>query len=371
MQRQENNLGNFLFRIFLAVVRVLKPSLSHRLIIWGIKDGSFPTRKNFDPVLRVELFGKTFKNPVGVAAGFDRDCALVDRMIDIGWGFGELGSFSLEADFSLSDTRYLPGKTALLTQTLGCPNIGLRSALPKLAARRHLPNLVGISITSTSRNEEENIKEGKLMTYEQELALVASKIAPYADFIVLNLAHPNCDLYRLIAEPSIMVSLIQSLQQSIRVAAPINTPKLLIKVPADLTEIEIPQLCHYLMDVQIDGIVVAGPMNLTRHSKNVLKDNKIYRGLLSGAPLKENTIQMVTKIYQHTKGKTPIIACGGIMSGKDAFECIKAGASLVQIYTGINYKGPMLVNDINHELVKLLKQRGFKSVQEAVGSAYI
>jgi len=373
MARREKNrtLSNLIFRLFLWIVTKINPNLSHRLMNWGLRDGSFPAKTRFDPVLTVHLWGKTFKNPVGVGAGVDKRGNIIDRLIEIGWGFGEFGSYTLEAEYPMKIIQYLKRNQAILVQSMGYRNPGVSTIVPVLAARRHLPSVVGVSITSTSQNEEANIKQGSLMPYDEEFAMMAAKVAPYCDYIALNFAHPDCELYKAICEKSIILPVIQAVQKAIRTAAPLSTPKLLVKLPLDLTEMEIPLVADTMMQAGVDGLILGGVMNLAKQSKGVLPDQKIRAGMLSGRPLYKYALRLVRQMYLHTNGKIPIIAAGGISTGVEAFEMIKAGASLIQMNAAMVYKGPNVANDVNKELARLLKSRGYKAVQEAVGSAYI
>lgn len=373
MSRPEKpkTLSNLIFRLFLWVITKINPDLSHRLMNWGLRDGSFPAKTRFDPALSVRLWGKVFKNPIGVGAGVDKRGNIIDRLIEIGWGFGEFGSYTLEAEYPMKIIQYLKRDQAILVQSMGYRNPGVSTIVPVLAARRHLPSIVGVSITSTSQNEEANIKQGSLMPYDEEFAMMAAKVAPYCDYIALNFAHPDCELYKTISEKSIILPVIRAVQEAIRTAAPLSTPKLLVKLPLDLSEMEIPLVADIMMQAGVDGLIVGGVMNLAKQSKGVVSDKKIRVGMLSGRPLYKYTLRLVGQMYLQTNGKLPIIAAGGISTGLEAFEMIKAGATLIQINTAMVYKGPNVANDINKELVRLLKSRGYKSVQEAVGSAYI
>ncbi len=374
MPRREKRrtLSYVIFRVFLWIVTKINPDLSHRLMVWGLRDGSFPTKTHFDPVLAVSLWGKQFKNPVGIAAGVDKRGNVIDKLIDIGWGFGEFGSYTLEAEYPAKTTYYLKKDKAILMQSTGYRNPGVSAIVPVLAARRHLPAIVGVNVATTAQNEKANIKQGALMSYEDEFAIMAAKVAPYCDYVVLNLTHPECELYGLFSEKSIMLPLIRTVREAIQKAAPLSTPKLLLKVPLNLSELEIPLAIQMMEEAGIDGVIVGGVMNLAKQSKDVLQEKKGFHiGMLAGQPLYKYTRHLVEQVYLRTNGRIPIIAAGGISTGLEAFEMIKAGASLVQVNTALIFKGPEVVNEMNAELARLLKKNGFKSVQEAVGSAYL
>lgn len=370
--KNEITIGSLLFRIFLWIVIHINPDWSHRLMIVGLRDRVFPQKVRFDKTLTVRLWDKVFKNPIGVAAGVDKKGDVIDRLIEMGWGFGEFGSYTLEAEYPAKETFYLSYDKAILIQSLGYRNPGVSRIVQMLAARRHLPAIVGVNIASTAQNEGVNIKQGGALSFPEEFAQMAGKVAPYCDYITLNFTHPECELCALIAEKSVIIPIIRAVQEAVRTAAPLSPPKLLIKIPLTVSELEIPLIANMLEESHVDGVIIGGVINLSARSKKMLtRQKEELVGMLSGKPLKPYALRLIGQIYLRTNGRVPIVAAGGISTGQDAFEMIQAGASLIQINTAMVYKGPNVVNDINRDLAKLLKKKGYKSVQEAVGSAFI
>ena len=148
-------------------------------------------------------------------------------------------------------------------------------------------------------------------------------------------------------------------------SAPIQKPRVLVKIPLNVTPMELPMICQHLMDAEVDGVVVGGALSLSQ--THIKLSKKYYAGMLSGAPVKSHVVDMISKVFQFTKGKLPIVACGGIFTGMDAYECIAAGASLLQVGTVLRFDGPKAITKINRELAVILKRKGLKSVSEAVG----
>ncbi len=362
------NFSNTLFTFFWWFLHKISPSLSKGLIVYGIRDGAFADRRVFYKELSINVMGYDFKNPIGVAAGLDKRGNVIDGLISLGFGFGEFGSYTLEKEMPEKKVMYLRQDKAVLVQSLGYRNPGLSTIVPVLISRKHLPNFIGVNITTSTPTEAENIKMGQHMSYEYEFSLMAMKVAPYCDYITLNFSHPEVELSHLVSDRATLLPIIKSVREAIKKAAPIQQPKIVVKLPLDLTAQETTLVCNVLMEAQVDGVIVAGVQSLSKNSNKPLKDTKHHHiGMLAGKPIKELSTALISRIYQHTQGKIPIIACGGVFSGQDAFEKIAAGASLIQIYSAIVFQGPNVVNKINKELAKILREKGFTSLKDAVG----
>ena len=358
-------LNNFLFSIFWWFIQKVSPKNGERMLYWGLQSGAFPNRFREDPRLATNIFGFHLKTPIGIGAGFDKRVGVVDDLIFMGAGFGEFGPYTLEAEQPVTETFFLRRDKAIIIQSLGYKNLGLLNMLPAFINRRYLPNIIGVNISITAESEGENVKQGHIMTYKEEFALMTHKIAPYCDFITVNFAHPETELYRIVSDASMMVPILKGIKQAVQEAAPIQKPKILVKIPLNVTPLELPLLCQHLLTAGVDGVVVGGPLSLSQVKLKLSK--KHYAGMLSGAPTKPYVLEMISKVYQFTKGKLPIVACGGVWTGQDAFDCLAAGASLIQIGTVLRFEGPKAVTKINKELALILKQKGFKFVTEAIG----
>jgi len=359
------NLNNLIFSFFWWFIQKISPKRGAKLLYWGLQSGAFPNLSKQDPILATEVMGLHFNSPIGIGAGFDSEGKVIDDLIFMGAGFGEFGPYTLERENPVTETFFLPRDKAVLVQSLGYKNNGLINMIPLFINRRYLPNIIGVAITSTAESEEENIKQGRVMSYLEEFDIMTRKIAPYTDMITIDFSHPETELSHLITDASSAVPLLKAIKKAAADAAPIQKPKILVRIPLTLTPLELPLACQNLLAAEVDGIIVAGNMALAQNKVNLSK--QLYTGQLSGAPVRRYMIEMVSKVRQFTKAQIPIIACGGVFTGMDAFACLAAGASLIQIGTVLRYDGPKAITKINRELATILRQKGLSSVSEAIG----
>ena len=369
---KSHNTGNFLFMIFWWFVQRLNPHWAHRLLYWGLRDGSFPSGHCKDPRLKMTVWGRQFLTPLGIGDGVDKRGNILDPLIQIGFSFGEFGPYTLEKEMPAIDTKYYKKDRAILVQCAGYRNPGITKILPWLIKRRYLPHFVGVDLVIPAESEELNIKQGRRFTYQDEFVLMTQKVAPYVDFLTIDFSHPSSELYMMMVDASTIVPILRAVKQTIERAAPIQMPKLLVKIPLDLNTMEAPLVAQLLMDSGVDGVVIAGPMSLAKNTSIKLNGKRVDpQGMLTGAPTHTTICELIRKIYRHTQGKLTILGCGGIFSGKDAFEYIAAGASLLLLDRAtLTYEGPTVVNKLNKELGELLEERGFATLQDAIGSDF-
>ncbi len=359
------NINNLLFSIFWWVIQKVSPKQGEQMLYWGLKSGAFPNRSVTDPVLQTTVMGMQFKTPIGIGSGFDIRANVIDDLIFMGAGFGEFGPYTLERETPTTEVYYLRKDRAIITQSLGCTNAGVLNILPRLINRRYLPNIIGVNLTSTAEFEGENVKLGRLMTYAEEFDMMTRKVAPYCDSITLDFSFPEVELAHKITDASFFVPLVKGVRLAAQEAAPIHPPKIMVKLPLGLTALELPLVCQNLVSAAVDAVIVAGPVYLSQAGLKLSSNHRI--GMLAGAPAKRYVSEMVSKVYQFTNHSIPIIACGGVFSGQDAYEHIAAGASLVQVGTVLRFEGPNAITKINKELSYILQRKGLKSVSEAVG----
>ena len=195
---KSHNAGNFLFVIFWWFVQHVNIKWAHRLLYWGLRDGSFPTGHVSDPALGFDMFGRHFSSPIGLADGIDKRGNALDQLIQMGYSFGTFGPYTLEKEMPEKQTRYFKKERSILVQSLGFRNPGLLKMLPWFVKRRYLPHFVGVDLAIPAESEEQNIKQGRHFTYQEEFVLMAQKVAPYCDFITLDLSHPNSELSMLV-----------------------------------------------------------------------------------------------------------------------------------------------------------------------------
>ena len=363
------NLNTFLFSLFWWMIQKISPKQGDTLLYWGLRSGAFPSTARFDPELGLDILGHHFNTPIGIGAGFDRKANVIDDLIFMGAGFGEFGPYTLDYENPTTETFFLKKDNAIVIESLGWKNPGILKMIPIFINRRYLPNFIGINLTITAAAEGENIKLGHHMMYDDEFDLMARKVAPYCDYITLDFSHPEVELSSRVSDASTMVPLIKRVKKALTEAAPIQTPKLVVKLPLDMTPLELPLVCQNMLNAAVDAVIVGGPLSLFRTSVHLSKPIKI--GMLSGKPIQKYVTETVAKVRQFTKGQIPIIACGGVFSGQDAYNHIAAGASLIQLGTAIRFEGPGVITRVNRELTAILRAKGFKSVQEAIGADFI
>lgn len=372
MSEKASSMGNILFRIFWWVVQHVNLKWAHRLMYWGLKDGAFPRQPEHNPQLAVQVWGHRFATPFGIGEGVDKQGNILDELIYMGFSFGEFGPFTLEKEMPESKTVFLKPQKAMLVQCLAYRNPGISKILPSLVKRRYLPHYVGVDLVVPAESEEQNIKQGRHFTYEDEFVLMSQKVAPYCDYVVLNFSHPNSELSTLIVDGPSIKPIIQSVREAVRLAAPIQTPPVLVKIPLDINLQEIPMVVNYLLEAQVDGVIVAGPLAVGRNSTFQLNTKGDYQtGMLFGQPVRDKVLDVIRHIYQQSQGKLTIVSCGGVFSAEDAFMNLKAGASLIQLdESALVYNSPSLVFSLQKGVMELMTKEGYPSMDRLIGAEH-
>lgn len=302
----------------------------------------------------IERFGLRFPNPIGVAAGFDKNGMAINQLASLGFGFVEIGTVTFEPQTGNPKPRMfrLPEDQALINR-LGFNNEGAEAVAKRLSTLKR-KWFVGVNIGKNKGVPNEEATENYLASFEL--------LAPYADYVAINISSPNTANLRELQRAENLDELIGTLSK-----ASDNRVPLLVKIAPDLSEGEIDAAVDICLKYRIAGIIATNT-TISRDGLRSAGVAEIGVGGLSGKPLGSRSTDVIRNIHKHSKGALPIIGVGGIFSGKDAFEKIAAGASLVQAYTGFIYGGPAFAREVNAELAKILKERGFNSVEEAVGS---
>ncbi len=371
MQKQRNT-GNFLFMIFWWIVQHVNVRWASTLLYWGLRDGSFASDKAGDPILAVDIFGRHFDSPVGLSDGVDKRGNVLDILMQMGYGFGTFGPYTLEKEMPAQEKYFFKNDRALIIQCNGYRNPGLIKMMPWFVKRRYLPHFVGIDVAVPTENEESNIKQGRHFSYEEEFTLMAQKLAPYCDYITLDFSHPNSELCVLMVDASTILPIVRSVKEMVQHAAPIRPPKVFVKIPLDINMMEVPLVAQTLLSSGADGVVVAGPISLAKNTRIKIKDAKENQmaGMLNGGPAHEYVKELIRRLYTHLQDKLPIISSGGLFDAQDAFDYISAGASLVMVDTcSLIYEGPGILHRLHQDLAKMLRAKKFNSLSEAVGSA--
>ena len=308
-----------------------------------------------DPALQQKVFGLEFKNPVGLAGGFEKDGKGLPALQALGFGFVELGGYTrLPQSGNPRPRIFRLMKDEALINRMSFPNQGADKAAENLLVCKKTNMLLGINFSKSKIVLNEKSAEDYLYTF--------SKLYNFADFFVINVSSPNTPGLRQLQSKEFLSQIVSAVM-NYRANQSIQKP-VLIKTVVDFSPQEIDELLEVCKTYKIDGVVCTN----TSISREGLKTQINEVGGLSGKPLKEKSTMIIRHIHKQMPS-LPIIGVGGIFTAEDAYEKIKAGASLVQIYTGFIYEGPFLVKKINRGLIKLLKRDGFKNISEAVGKS--
>lgn len=304
----------------------------------------------------IERFGLKFANPLGMAAGFDKNGLVVNHLASLGFGFVEVGTVTVRLQPGNPKPRIfrLPEDSALINR-LGFNNDGAKVVAARLAKvdRRCV---VGVNVGKNKDVPNEEAVENYLACLDL--------IHRVADYIAINISSPNTPNLRELQKAESLDELLGALQKR---NEELGRKPLLVKIAPDLTDIEIEAAVDVCRLHQVDGIIATN----TTISRDGLKTRGVHKlgaGGVSGKPLLTRSNEVISTIFKYTDGRLPIIGVGGIFSAQDAFEKIAAGASLLQAYTGFVYGGPSFADKVNRGLVEIIRARGFASIDDAVGS---
>ena len=306
-----------------------------------------------DPRLAVDVLGLHFPNPVGLAAGFDKDAGIPDAMLKFGFGFVECGSLTPRPQAGNARPRlFRLGEDGAVINRMGFNNRGIENAAMRLERRRRR-GVLGINIGANKDSPD------RIADY----ALGFARLAPFADYVAVNVSSPNTPGLRGLQNRDELERLLATLMTS-RVREGLRTP-LLLKIAPDLDEAAMDAIAGVVLGAGIEGLIVS---NTTIARPATLKSAHAgEQGGLSGKPLMAPSTHVLRQMRQRVGARLVLIGVGGIASGADAYEKIRAGASLVQLYTALAYRGPGLVNRIKRELLELLARDGCANVAAATG----
>jgi dihydroorotate dehydrogenase len=339
----------------------IDPENAHGMTLKALKAGLVPSGKpKHDTILKTMLWNRNFPNPVGLAAGFDKNAEIIAPMLKLGFGAVEVGTVTpLPQDGNPRPRVFRDLANQAVINRMGFPNGGLQVFKENiehyLDKKQRLGGVVGINI-GMNKDQSDPAKD---------YALLMQSLAPYADYVTINISSPNTPGLRDLQKRAPLLKLIKTVMDVRAHVCKYDPPPLLVKFAPDLDDAQLGELVGAVLDSGIDGVILTNttldrPPSLTPSFAS-------EKGGLSGAPLKQKSTEIIRRFYKLSKGKVPLIGLGGIASGQDAYDKIKAGASLVQLYTSLVYEGPYVVQKINSELAALLRRDGFSHVSEAVG----
>ena len=342
--------------IALPFLHMLNPETAHNITVWCLAKGMYfkPLYKD-NTVLATNVWGMKFPNPLGLSAGFDKDAQCYNGMLDLGMGFVEEGSITPKAQPGNPKPRLfrLPKDGGVLNR-FGFNNSGMHMAYKNLDSPRR--GLVGVNLGKNKITEDA----------VSDFVLGTEKLAPLADYLVVNVSSPNTPGLRALQGQEELTDILSAVQKKRNTVCKKHTPPLLVKIAPDLNDADVDDVISVVQKLKVDGIVVS---NTTLERPNDLyhQDTLQEAGGLSGKPLFEKSTAMLERIYRQTDGKIILIGVGGISTGRQAYEKIRKGASLVQVYSSLVYGGAGLITDIKKELEQCLIADGFKTVADAVG----
>ncbi|WP_162128159.1 quinone-dependent dihydroorotate dehydrogenase [Flavobacterium phycosphaerae] len=291
-----------------------------------------------DTRLEREVFGLKFKNPVGLAAGFDKDAKLYRELSHFGFGFIEIGTLTPKPQDGNPKKRLFRLKEdSAIINRMGFNNGGVDAAVLRLMKNKGI--LIGGNIGKNKVTENENATSDYLICFEA--------LFDYVDYFVVNVSSPNTPNLRALQDKAPLTALLQTLQNT-NLSKPKQKP-ILLKIAPDLTEEQLIDIIDIVNETQIAGVIAT---NTTISREGLQSENKTETGGLSGKPLTKRSTEVIRFLSEKSNKAFPIIGVGGIHSAEDALEKLDAGASLVQLYTGFIYEGPNLVKEINRAILK-------------------
>jgi dihydroorotate dehydrogenase len=297
-----------------------------------------------DPKLERTVFGLKFKNPVGMAAGFDKNAEMFNDLAYCGFGFIEVGTLTpLGQSGNPKPRLFRIKKDKGILNRLGFNNKGVASAIPRLKVRKHPNLIIGGNIGKNKITPNEDATNDYVLAFEQ--------LFPYVDYFVVNVSSPNTANLRDLQEKEPLTALLSELKN--RNSLKENPKPILLKIAPDLTNLQLDDIIEIVRFTKIDGVIATnttiGRDDLKTDSKLLLKYGA---GGISGKPLAKRSTEVIRYLHDNSKGEFPIIGVGGIHSAEDALEKLAAGASLIQLYTGFIYEGPGIVRKINEAILK-------------------
>ena len=343
-----SNLRSLIFK--------LDPETAHNLAIKSLKFNFLPNvlveDKN-NPLFKTRLFNKDLENPIGMAAGFDKNAEVYNSLFKLGFGFVEVGTITPLKQYGNPKPRVfrLVEDEALINR-LGFNNLGSKNVVDRIKFNKPT-GLLGINI---GPNKDSNNR------FEDYLHCFKT-FQDVADYITINISSPNTEDLRSFHDQKKLNQLLESIdkeKKNLGSKIPIS-----VKISPDIDDQEIKKITEVLLSNNIEAIIISNTSDSSRNGLNNIQRHQ--KGGLSGKPIEEKSTKLINKFYKLLNGKIKIIGCGGVDSGKSAYEKFLAGANYVQLYTGMVFRGPNIVNMIKKELKELLIEDGVKNFAEIIG----
>jgi dihydroorotate dehydrogenase len=343
----------------LPLLRWFDPEDAHRMAIQGLKLLPPMRLRPDDAKLAVRAFGLNFRNPIGMAAGFDKSAEAPDALLRLGFAFVEIGTVTPKPQAGNPRPRlFRLERDEAIINRMGFNNDGAEAVLRRLAARAHLGGIVGVNL-GANKDAEDRVAD---------YVTLIEKFAPVASYFTINVSSPNTPGLRNLQQPEALDDLLAKvIDARERVRRNAGDSPVLLKIAPDLSLAELDDVVHIARSRRIDGMIV-GNTTLARPSAVREQARASEQGGLSGRPLFRLSTRMVAETYVRAEGAFPLVGVGGIDSGGAALTKIRAGASLIQLYSSLIYKGLGLVEDIKNDLASTLLRTGRDSLSEIVGA---
>ena len=342
-------------KLLINLLRKIEPETAHDVSIKFLKYFPiFPNKFN-NIALKQCLLGLNFENPVGMAAGYDKNAEVFDSLLKIGFGYVECGTVTPYAQYGNPKPRvFRYVEDEAIINKLGFNNKGVKAFIKNIKVKNKPDSPLGINIGPN--------KDSK--NFIDDYIKLINEVHDYADYITINISSPNTENLRSLQNKIELEDLIKASVMSLK-DKKVQKP-IFIKINPDEDKENYRDIINLTSKYSISGLIVSNTTIQRQQNLN----NKIINqdGGLSGKPLLQRSNEILELIYRETQGAIVLIGVGGISCGHDAYQKIKLGASLIQLYSGFAFKGPNLINNINKELVQLIKRDGFNSISEAVGS---
>ena len=341
----------FFYSFLKSLLFLLDPELAHRITINYLKTIKSKKFESYD-ILKSNVFGLNFSNPVGIAAGFDKNAEVAQNLINLGFGFSEVGTVTPYPQPGNPKPRIfrLKDDEAIINR-LGFNSAGFDQVKSRLGKIND--TIIGVNIGANKDSKD----------FSEDYIKGIKFFSTLASYITINISSPNTPGLRNLEILENLDVLLDKINNLDKEDLFIKTP-ILLKISPDLNSDNLKYLCERVLSSKIDGLIVSN----TTIARDSIADNIDQSGGLSGRPLFKSSTQQLRRVFKYTNGRIPLIGVGGIDSAEKAYEKIKNGASLVQLYTGLVYNGPNLIKDINKNLSTLIKDDGYNNISEAVGA---
>ena len=350
-----------MFDIPIKILKFLPPELAHSFSIKALKYFNLKYDNINDPILSQHILGLDFPNPIGLAAGFDKNAEVISSMFSLGFGFIEVGTITpLPQNGNPKPRVFRLEEDKGIINSLGFNNKGILKAkknLIKFKSSSNKNRIVGVNL-GINKNSTDSIND-YLFGIESFCNL--------ANYITINISSPNTVGLRDLQLRGKIENLIKQVVLKREKIDSLTKIPIFIKISPDLNDDQLRDLALISLANNIDGLIITN--TTINRPNNLLSKNKNFKGGLSGKPLFQASNKILKKMYNLTNGQIILIGVGGISSGSDCYEKIKSGASLIQLYSALTFSGPSLISKIKKELVDLIKTDGYKNISDLIGKS--